>query len=77
MTTVRATKTAKKNRFHISKTKKLACASRFFVHFLAMKLPHFTRPLYEVGTQNKNFLFLFLNFDRDLSDSTPENFANT
>ena len=59
MTTVRATKTAKKNRFHISKTKKLACASRFFVHFLAMKLPNFTRPLYGVGTQNTKIFFFF------------------
>ena len=27
-------------------------------------------------TKHKNFLFFFLNFDTDLSDSTPEKFAN-
>ena len=59
MMTVRATETAKKNRFPISKTKKLACASRFFVHFLAMKLPNFTCPLYGVGTQNTKIFFFF------------------
>ena len=38
-----------------------------------MKLPNFTRPLYEVGEHNtqKNF-FLFLNFDTVLSDSTQK-----
>ena len=42
-----------------------------------MKLPNFTRPLQGVGEQNtKIFLFLFLNFDTVLSDSTPENFAD-
>ena len=59
MMTVRATKTAEKNRFPLSKTKKLACASRFFVHFLAMTLPNFTRPLYGVGTQDTKIVFFF------------------
>ena len=41
------------------KTKKLVCASHFFVHFLAMKLPNFTCPLYGVDTQNTKFSFSF------------------
>ena len=38
-----------------------------------MKLPTFTRPLYEVGEHNtKKFLFLFLNSDTFLSDSVQK-----
>ena len=38
-----------------------------------MKLPNFTRPLYEVGEHNTQiFFFLFLNFDTVLSDSTQK-----
>ena len=38
-----------------------------------MKLPNFTRPLYEVGEeQNKKFVFILVNFDTVLSDLTQK-----
>ena len=38
-----------------------------------MKLPNFTRPLYEVGEHNtQKIFFLFLNFDTVLTDSTQK-----
>ena len=41
-----------------------------------MKLPYFKCWLHGEGEQNtKNVLFLSLNFDTVLSDSTPENFC--
>ena len=41
-----------------------------------MKLPNFTRPLHGVGENNTKIIFLFLNLDTVLSDSSPQNFAN-
>ena len=42
------------------------------LHDCDMKITNFTRLLYGVGEHNaKIFLFLFLNLDKVLSDSTP------
>ena len=41
-----------------------------------MKRPNYTRLLCGVGDPTQNFLFLFLNLDTVLSDSTPENLAS-
>ena len=56
------------------------CASHFFVHFFAVtaqlrrKNAQF-HDLSGMGTQDNNFPFLFLNFDKGLSNSTPKNFS--
>ena len=39
-----------------------------------MKLPNFALPLYGIGEHNT--IFLILNLDTVLSESTPQNFAN-
>ena len=47
------------------------------LHDCNLKLPNFTHPLMECQwTQHKIFLFLFLNLDTVLFDSTTENFVN-
>ena len=56
------------------------CASHFFVHFFAVtaqlrrKNAQF-HDLSGMGTQDNNFPFLSLNFDKGLSNSTPKNFS--
>ena len=56
-------------------------ASRFFIHLLAVvgRLPSessYFQVLSKTGTQDNNFLFLFLNFDKVLYNSTRKTFAN-
>ena len=59
-----------------------ARVSHFFVHFLPslqdcdVKLPNFTSVLWRTGTHNNHFLFLCVNLDTVLYNSTPEKFAN-
>ena len=81
-TTATATRTAKKAIGLIWQNNNLARASRFFVHFLARRswmtatwnvLISRARFMEYVNT-TQNVLFLFLNLDTVLSDSTP-NFA--
>ena len=55
-----------------------ARVSRFFVHFLPslqycdVKLPNFTSVLWRTGTHDNHFLFLFVNLDTVVYNSTPE-----
>ena len=58
-----------------------ARASRFFVHFSAFgarlqRETAYFHVLSRTGAKDNNFLFLFLNFDAVLSNSTPERLAN-
>ena len=61
--------------------KNFARASRFSVHFVAVValLQSGSANFYifsRTGTQNNKFLFLFLNFETILKNSTPKKFAN-
>ena len=62
-------------------TNNFARASRFLyislpsLHDYDVKMPNFTS-LSRTGTQDNDFLFLFLNFDTVFQNSTPEKFAN-
>ena len=61
--------------------KNFARASRFSVHFVAVVALLQSESAYfqifsRTGTQNNKFLFLFLNFETILKNSTPKKFAN-
>ena len=69
------------NSFRLEKQQICTCVTLLYISQTSGhdsdKLPNFTRPLYGLDEHKGNkFLFLFLNLDTVLSDSTTENFAN-
>ena len=72
----------KSNRFRLAKNN-FARASRFYVDFFAVTVrlwretscPNFY-VFWRTWTQDKDFLFIFLNFDSVLENSIPEKLAN-
>ena len=80
-TTATATRTAKKAKekkaigLYLQNRTIRTCVTPFYTFPSRRRMTAIWTSSFSTGAQNKNFLFLFLNIDMVLSDSTPENFA--